>query len=451
MKKYGFLIVFGALSLFSVSRPLPAAPQIHVQAGVGSGGVVRIAPVTGGVSASAGVLSNPLTSSGLNSSLGAAIVAPSPLDSSVPAAAPLVPTSAMRAAPALAFAVSPIASHAAHAAPARASAPPPAQFGYAAGERLREIDRAIAAPGASPAASLGALYDFAQAPPAAADAVSPAANRPSELPETFVVGLFAATRFESNGRSFERLTLRLPVDDKDRLSHDVFYAMYVIDCYPFLKQMGFTVKASKKAIVIVRPANARTQNEFIRAYNKGRPKRERISARFWDDFTKQGYAEDENFYSKWATNAAWPIQQRDAGIHNHDQGNHAIPTLALPAEVVDRSRNNFKLLIALRESPLFKDDAGFRNSVNHLLSGTLESGAEFSFDALRRGDLKFMVRSWNGLINSSAQVKRNIPRHYFKGEEGKAIQKTLDHLAPGLTWAEGRDLIKLVERRLQGQ
>lgn len=79
--------MFVALSLALASSPLPAAAQMRVQGGVGSGAVVPAVPaIGGGILPSAGALSNSLMPIGLNGSLAATSVAPSPLVSVVPIA-----------------------------------------------------------------------------------------------------------------------------------------------------------------------------------------------------------------------------------------------------------------------------------------------------------------------------------------------------------------------------
>jgi hypothetical protein len=84
--------VFVALSLFLTSMPLPAAAQMRVQIGAGTGSVVPSVPAIG-VMPTGGAMTNALTPGmGLNGSLAAPSAAPMPLVSVVPAAAVSAPS-----------------------------------------------------------------------------------------------------------------------------------------------------------------------------------------------------------------------------------------------------------------------------------------------------------------------------------------------------------------------
>jgi len=76
---------FAALCLFLVSGPLPAAAQMRVQVGVPGGSAVPVVPALG-IAPNVGSFSNAAATLGLNSSLSAPSVTPSPLISAIPAA-----------------------------------------------------------------------------------------------------------------------------------------------------------------------------------------------------------------------------------------------------------------------------------------------------------------------------------------------------------------------------
>ncbi len=85
--------VFLALSLFLASGPLPAAAQMRVQVGAGSSAGVPVVPALGGgIRSGAGSLSNSPAALGLNGSLSAPAMTPSPLASAIPSAALQAPS-----------------------------------------------------------------------------------------------------------------------------------------------------------------------------------------------------------------------------------------------------------------------------------------------------------------------------------------------------------------------
>jgi hypothetical protein len=94
MKKQPRLFpVFVALCLFLASGPLPAAAQMRVQVGAGTGSMVPVVPTIGaGMTPNAGSLSNSPATLGLNATLAAPSISPAPLVSVVPTAAASAPT-----------------------------------------------------------------------------------------------------------------------------------------------------------------------------------------------------------------------------------------------------------------------------------------------------------------------------------------------------------------------
>ncbi|MDD5303712.1 MAG: hypothetical protein PHS14_11465, partial [Elusimicrobia bacterium] len=94
MKKHPRLSpVFVALSLFLASGPLPAAAQMRVQVGAGSGSAVPVVPALGGsILPGAGSPANSPATIGLYGSLAAPGMAPAPLASVVPTAALQAPS-----------------------------------------------------------------------------------------------------------------------------------------------------------------------------------------------------------------------------------------------------------------------------------------------------------------------------------------------------------------------
>lgn len=222
------------------------------------------------------------------------------------------------------------------------------------------------------------------------------------------------------------------------------YFNYLNSFSSFFKKLGFSISETR----IFRPGSADLQNFYIRKYNETVQSRDKINIIFWDDFTSTGSSSVDQIYKKWAYESAWPIQQVNTVIHQHDLVNHALPTMALPAEVVSRSKKNFQLLLLLRDHPMFKDDLDIQENINSILDSSLETSAEFAFKSYLNKEYSEVVWYWNNLIVSKAEVKEQVLRGYITGEKRKLILKIISEMSATLNRESARQELQNMHMRL---
>ncbi len=181
-------------------------------------------------------------------------------------------------------------------------------------------------------------------------------NAQHELPTTREAEHFKSrTVARSDGRNFDEITH----DGALSQGQEAPLTRAYVHKYPnFARRFGFEFGEGSRT----RPADSKTINGLIEDFNKTSPEKEKITVRFYDDWSPNGVSRDE-FVKRWADGDGLPFNQKSADTHFHDLGVHGIPGLTLTSEITKRSQHNYKVIIELLESREFRDKPGLKKQV----------------------------------------------------------------------------------------
>jgi hypothetical protein len=247
--------------------------------------------------------------------------------------------------------------------------------------------------------------------------------------------------------NFEIVRLKPDVYGSGRRTENTEFYDFVVRFAQFFRELQFEINTS--TLSVVRPSDSATFSKVIDDYNRKRPRRRQLLAKFWDDLSRSGVASDETFVRLYRDQRALPIQQIFGGTHVHDQAEHVIPALLIPNIVLERSQFNQKVLNALLGDPRLSGESALRQNIFKTRLIVIEQSMTGAFRSLLADDLANVVMNWNFLILSQAQIQKMVPR-YLSRQQKRIVESYLRMLKPELSPAEIRAAWETLDRRLAG-